>query len=337
MRASVRRLVGRPAGPDDVVVGRIRGRTDDLIEELAPLEPRTSAVINRLSASRWQRLRHRVVTTGDGRTVAVVTYKRLCFDVWTAAVYLADPSAAEVVAGLIDRSPARTVTGAAVDVVPLADHLQRRRGSVLVPRFVAPHPVDGIAGPADERTRLASPADLDALVELYRRYELVPVPTVWQLRSYLRRTLASETVIVAVEDDTIVGAGMLESLTQQFLTLSDLVVHPDHRRQGVSARLLERTGAVAVSHGVGVAASLAPSNPMSFEHERVVRSSDLEAHHCSVSLRERWRGQARLRRLVGRVGRIDRGSVEVFRDPTDPSRPVADAGISPARARKRTR
>ena len=103
-------------------VERIR-RADvgDVAAALAADEPRTSVVLCRLRG-RWPD-RTFVVRGVDGSLACVVALRWLSVDVWTVAVYLADPLAAPLAARLVDRSPARSLTGTAADVDPLLPFL----------------------------------------------------------------------------------------------------------------------------------------------------------------------------------------------------------------------
>ncbi len=165
---------------------------------------------------------------------------------------------------------------------------------------------------------VADLADLDALVEIYRTYELATFPTVWQLRSHLRAALVDDVVVVAVDETGIVGAGELTNWTKRYVTLTNLVVDPRFRGRGLSWEIIMRTGQVAGDAGVGVVMALAPTNPMSFAHSRVTRSSESNEHQLSVALADRWPGQARLRARLSGLGPIEPRSAEPFRDYGDP-------------------
>jgi N-acetylglutamate synthase-like GNAT family acetyltransferase len=282
------------------MIRKIRHDAGSVARWLESDEPRTSPLICGLLQYPERRNRRAwTVLDRSGATAAVLVMVRQCFDYWTAHVYLADPSAAPAVAGLLDRSPAIAVMGAADDVRPLAE-LVTRAYDVTVSRWaVVPHPVEGILGPPTDRTRVATMADLPALVDLYASYEYVQVPTRWQLRGYLLRLLRRHLVIVCEVDASIVGATAFDGQTNSFVVINDMTVLPDYREAGIGWELTKHAQAIAVERGVGASLVLASSNPMSSSDERVEWSSD---RYYTLPMRRarRFKGQTRLRRLYRR-------------------------------------
>ena len=299
-----------------------RAGVDAVATALATDEPRTSVVLCRLRG-RWPD-RTWVVRDAVGSIAGVVSLRWLSLDVWTVTVYLADPRAAALAAQLVDRSPARSLTGTAADVDPLLPFLTRARTQMSFPLLVARAPVAGILDDPDGGTRLADRHDLAALVELHRCDEIAPVRTAWQLRWYLWRLLRTTTVVVHVEDDRLVGSAVAQRVAGEFLVIDNVFVHPDARRHGVAWELGKRLLAIATEHQVGATGALAPTNPMEFPRDRVSYSREEDStHHRLVSLAatRRFRGHGRLRRRYESIQPIASvtADVDLFRDPSDPA------------------
>lgn len=91
------------------------------------------------------------------------------------------------------------------------------------------------------RIRRARSFDLNEIAELWQDCGLVPSPR--GFRNEMERMLirSPELFLVAVDagsDGAIVGA-LLGSFDGRIATVSRLATHPDHRRQGVAAALVE--------------------------------------------------------------------------------------------------
>ena len=181
-----------------------------------------------------------IVEDDERRPTAAVIVVRPTFDRWYAMVLLLDQRAATEVSALVDRSPAWSVNGAAPDIAPLIPLLQRRRFVDVRPWVVTAYPIEVTEVP-DDVTRLASRADLDALVELYSTFEFVGGLTTWQLRTMLRHLLDRHYVIVVEwpgDDARFAGAVAITTRTRQYGVLDLLTVVPDHRGAGWSWALV---------------------------------------------------------------------------------------------------
>lgn len=308
--------VERPPAAGRYVVRRAR-HTVDLAAALAAHEPRTTAALVDVHASGLRPWRCRAWTVDrDGALAGAVVVQRSGFDRWHANAFLADPGAAPTVARVVDRSPAWSVSGPGSDVGPLLDHLARRRGLSAMPWVVAGPPVRLTTLPeTDERVRLAQPGDLAALVGLYRGFELASETTVWQVRGTLRRVLRHHHMLVAEEDGRMVGALVVSGPTTRYFVADALTVLPEQRSRGIGWTLGARAQLMANDRGVGITAAIASSNAMSFADADLGPESwaavGLHAPH-------RFRGQGKLRRLYGRIGRrVGRARV-VLRDDAGP-------------------
>ena len=149
----------------------------------------------------------------------------------------------------------------------------------------------------DDVTRLATRADLDALVELYSTFEFVGGLTAWQLRTMLRHLLDRHYVIVVEwpgDDARFAGAVAITTRTRRYGVLDLLTVVPDHRGAGWSWALVAHAQSIGNALGIAGIAALAGSNPM-----------DLDAHVA--------------RRPVRRGGT---GAETTVPRPTSPTRPL---------------
>lgn len=185
-----------------------------------------------------------------------------------------------------------------------------------MPWVVADPPVRLTTLPeTDERVRLAQRGDLAALVGLYRGFELASETTVWQVRGTLRRVLRHHHMLVAEEDGRMVGALVVSGPTTRYFVADALTVLPEQRSRGIGWTLGARAQLMANDRGVGITAAIASSNAMSFADADLGPESwaavGLHAPH-------RFRGQGKLRRLYGRIGRrVGRARV-VLRDDAGP-------------------
>ena len=219
---------------------------------------------------------------------------------------------------VVDRSPAWSVIGPAPDIAPLIPLLERQRFVDVRPWVVTAYPIV-VTEVGDDITRLASSADLDALVELYSTFEFVGGLTAWQLRTMLRHLLDRHYVIVVDwpgDDSRLAGAVAITTRTRHYGVLDLLTVVPDHRGAGWSWALVAHAQSIGNALGIAGIAALAGSNPM-----------DLDAHvrddqYVAVELvpRRRFRGQGRLRGLYGRWQPLQPRSPIWFREPGDRSR-----------------
>jgi N-acetylglutamate synthase-like GNAT family acetyltransferase len=286
---------------DEVVSGaystrRIR-RDDDVVALLERNEPRATQALGEVldRGLRSRTCRAWIVEDGARRPAAAVVVARPTFDRWYAMVLLLDERAAAEVASLVDRSPAWSVNGAAPDIAPLVPLLKRQRSVDVRPWVVTAYPVEVTQVP-DDSTRLATKADLDALVELYSTFEFVGGLTAWQLRAMLRHVLDRHYIIVIGwpgDEARLAGALAITTRTRRYGVLDLLTVVPDHRGAGWSWALVAHAQSIGNELGLAGVAALAGSNPM-----------DLKDHlrddtYVAVELvpPRRFRGQGRLRKL----------------------------------------
>ena len=302
---------------------RVR-RDDQVVALLEGNEPRASQalgeVLDRGVQSRT--CRAWIVDDGEQRPVAAVVVVRPTFDRWYATVLLLDRRAAGDVAAIVDRSPAWSVNGAAPDIAPLVPRLRRRCYVDVRPWVVTAYPNE-VTDVPDASTRLASRADLDALVELYSEFEFVGGLTAWQLRAMLRHVLDRHYIIVIDrpgDEAGLAGALAITTRTRRYGVLDLLTVLPDHRGAGWSWALVAHAQSIGNVLGLAGIAALAGSNPM-----------DLEPHldddtYIAVELvpPRRFRGQGRLRNLYGRWQPLRPRAPIWFRDSGEPPAHEAD-------------
>ncbi len=216
-------------------VRRIRDATE-LLAVVEPLEPHSTLIAGPLTTRGLSRHNRAWLVEGaDGSPTAVVLVGRLCRDWWFAKPLLLREDAAQPLARIIDRSPARGVLGPAEHVGPLISHLRRAKRTRSVPWAWVRPPLPRPEVALDPRTRPATIADLDALVELYRSFSLDPIPQ-RQLAGVLARIFDSGMVVVGEEEGRLVAAMRAETRSRQYLYWGGLTVLPESRRPA----LLER-------------------------------------------------------------------------------------------------
>ena len=223
------------------------------------------------------------------------------------------------------------MTGFEEDIAPLEPHLRRLRETWVLPVVRADWPFpEGLAQtlaaelPVDPRTRIATLADLDSLVELYEQYELDDIPTRFQLRGSLRRAMTAGLPVVVLEiDGRIVGAQRMLSKTRRYVLWGDQTLLPEYRERGLARAFSGMTGQILLQYQRGHLATIAPSNPTRGRRlkERSpqlrgaigVDHSMLTAYLKTPVL---FRGQGRLRHALYRVGGSRRRRTPVrYRDP----------------------
>jgi N-acetylglutamate synthase-like GNAT family acetyltransferase len=304
-------------------IRRVR-RDDELVALFERHEPRSSQALGEvLDRGLWSRTcRAWIVEDHDRRPAAAVVAVRPTFDRWYAMVLLVDERAAAAAAALVDRSPAWSVNGAATDIAPLVPLLRRRRFVDVRPWVITTYPNE-VTDVPDDTTRLASRADLEALVELYSNFEFVGGLTAWQLRAMLRHVLDRHYIIVIPwpgDDARFAGALAITARTRRYGVLDLLTVVPDHRGAGWSWALAAHAQSIGNALGLAGIAALAGSNPM-----------DLGMHlgddrYVAVELAppRRFRGHGRLRDLYGRWQPLQPRAPILFREPDDRTGHEAD-------------
>jgi hypothetical protein len=298
--------------PSGLSLRMVRSRSDfdRLLGILEPLEPRATLLAALLLSGPGSGRRVYVVER-DGDVLAVAGLGRRCLDRWGAFCVTLDDAAAPIVARRIDRSPAREVIGFEQDLVPLVPHLGRARevwGAPVV-RSDWPYPDVHLGPPVDPRVRIAAADDIGALTELYAGYELDDIPTRFQLRRSLRRSLAASLPTVVLEvDGRLVGGVRMLCETRRYSYWGDQTVLPEYRGRGLSYAFAGLVSRTMIERERGYLSQIAPSNPSdrrAFVVEHFRGSVDPNAATTlTVRLRTpvRFRGQGRFRHLAARLG-----------------------------------
>ena len=286
-----------------------------LATDLAAYEPRTSEMLGELTSlglGPWRCRAWQVRV--DGRFAGALVLVRVAFDQWHGGALVLDRAAAAPLGDLIDRSPARSLSGTTRDLAPLRECARRAVGLAVLPWVVVEPPIQ-VVGEPDASTRMATTADLDALAQLYDGYELWSLTTRGQVRRALRQVLAHGFVMVAEDAGRLLGAAMFTARTPRYLVLDGLTVLPEHRRSGVAWALAARAQAIANALGAGATLALAATNPMPLES-----LAGAETWSALVLVpRQRFKGQGQLRRLYRRLAPRRLRQSTLVRDPSDPS------------------
>jgi hypothetical protein len=275
----------------------------DVVDVLTRYEPRSTQALGEILDRGLPSRTCRAWTVGGsapaGEPAAVVVEARATFDRWHAMVLLLEPSAAAAAAQLVDRGRSWTVHGAATDIGPLVPLLGRRRAVHVRPWVVTSVPNDVTTAP-DDGTRIATLADLEALVELYSGFEFAGTLTRWQLRPMLRHVLDHHYILV-VDDPRQPGqlcaALAITTRARRYGVIDLLTVVPDQRRSGWSWALIARAQEIGNGLGQAGVAALADSNPLDLDEHLG------DDHYVAVDLAppRRFRGHGRLRALYGRI------------------------------------
>lgn len=284
-----------------------------------PHEPAATMLVGPVMDHGLRRgVRAYVAEHDDGRPAGVLVVHRLLRDRWFAEpLLLDDGAAAPALAGVVDRSPAAYLQGTRRNAGPVLD-AARRGGRVTEMEFTAVRArkaaMEQIPPQVPEdASRLASPADLDALVELYRHYELDFATTVPRLRASLRAALAARRVLLVEQEGRIAGAYRADAMTRRYAFWSGMTVDPDFRGRGLGADLGLRSGAWTTYAGLGIIATRHPSNPVPPASPEgtapLLEGSPLELLSdvwVQARLRPRLRGLGRVHHALERVeGRIE--------------------------------
>jgi len=226
---------------------------DDLLPLTARFEPASCPVEwPLLERGLGRDMRGWVVETPAGALAGLVLLERLDVDRWVARPLLADPAAGAVAAARIAQSPAWAVLGTAPHVDPVVEHLDRVSRVQRRPFTAVDDPIR--LGPPDPRSRLASPADLPALVDLYEGYDTELWPTRTRVRRFLADTLESTFVVVAAEGRSLLGAYLCDARSRATLLWTGLVVVPEARHRGVRRALVDQALALTAACNLAYAA-----------------------------------------------------------------------------------
>lgn len=314
---------------------RVR-RTRDAREVIAlaePHEPRSTVLLDPVIERGIGRGVHAwVATLPGGRPGAVLVTFRLCRDRWFATPLVIDEAAAPAIARRVDRSPAYQLVGTAGNVAPVVKHL-RRAGTVVEMPYSAfradQETIEKLTLVLDDNTRMASPADLEELVAVYRDYELDFFTTEPRLRTHLRTALRGRRISVVEHDGRIVGAFRAEWMSRRFVHWGGLTVLPEYRGRQLAWPVSLRAMVFTAFGGCGLAFTQHPSNPMARSSAPIEAIVPPELHPVTdtwlqVRLRPRIRGLGRLHRALEQIeGRLTpraRPVVDPSRRQVDPTR-----------------
>lgn len=265
-----------------------------MLARLCELEPRSTLALAAWFTAHRSRDR-RLVRAGS--SCCVLTRREPL--VWLGYPVLCDPGDASALAEVIERTPVIGLDGQPEDIDPLLPHLERVGETTRFRRMVVPAQECGWE-PSAPGTRMATPVDIDSLVELFEGYEVRFVSGSRSRRRLLERSIASHAVIVHDRGDGIDGALLTGGLTPGYLVLEHARVAPDARGQGISWTLISKVVEIAQAYGVGLMGSMSHDNPMSPPEDR----GPIEAQ-VSVNLRlpDRVPAERSVRRLALRVSR----------------------------------
>lgn len=239
-------------------------RTRNASELLAitePLEPHATMLVGRLRDRTVGREDRAFLVEDVGESpLGVVLVTRLCFDRWYAKPLLLDDRAAPLVARAVDRSRARGLFGPEEHVGPLVPFLSRAGRVRTMPWAWVPPPLPPPESALDPRTRLATRADFGALVDLYRTFDLDPVPP-RRVAGVLARVLDRHMIVVAEEQGRLVAAMRAETRSRRYLYWGGLTVRPESRNRSLARAVILRTHAVSRDCGLGYMVVRATARP----------------------------------------------------------------------------
>jgi GNAT superfamily N-acetyltransferase len=241
------------------------------------------------------------IVGAPGEECGAATLVRVRPELWVASAVAFGPEAVPVLADLVRAEPVRRLVGTADHILPIA----ARWGGEAAARL--PLALGDDHGPPslDPRTRLARIEDVDAVVRLYRRFELEFLPLT-DLRRLVDRLVRSQRVVVADIDGGIVGVVRCEARTRRWDWWSGLSVIPEHRGTGLGRALENRAWALTVAAGRRSAGAVADINPVPLQ-ATVGRGTDwvevaVPAARPSTVPRV-WAGARRRRRKLMRAAR----------------------------------
>lgn len=245
---------------------RVRPAADahEVIEFATPMEPAATRCVAEVRRYGLTPTNRAVVVEDEGRVVAALVINRRCRGRWNALPVLAepDPDVAALVAAEVDRSPAGSVVGGGAHVTPLLAQLRRPARATTVPFHGSNIPPPDVDGVRDDRMRLATMDDLDALVTLYTDFEQQDIPTKPRLRRFLAAALRDLPVVVAEIDGRIVGALRCDWLTDDYAFWWAQTVRPEYRGLGLGNALLFSAMAHSGAQGLKVCGVVGATNPI---------------------------------------------------------------------------
>ena len=290
------------------------GRSDlaTVLSTLEPFEPRTTHIIGWVLDRGFDRRVTRLwlVDEPNGDVAGLLVVARQSAERWCAWPYLRDPDAAPVLAPVVEASMAWWIEGPDQDVAPIRPLLHRaihRRLKTLP--HIAMAPAAPLA-PPPEHAGLATAADLDELVRLYRHYELPLAGTRRGLRRVILDRLQRSLVVVARLDGRIVGALWVEVRSRHYWIATAVTVLPEYRGRGVAWDLANRALAICEAAGVGIVGVIAETNPIG---PREPADAIGSWRYLTLVPPRRFRGHARLRRMWERLDAISPRTPEYVR------------------------
>jgi hypothetical protein len=253
-------------------------------------------------------LKVKVVTVGPRDRSACILV-RDAPGYWSGYPVLADPTDAPELARAIDRSCAVRLHGWSEMVQPVGRLLERGGSPPLLLDMVA-FPFQEVEdfGEPDETTRMATPFDVDRLVELFDGYEISLGRTTAALRRILDDAVRRMWVVTSLDGDDIVGAMLINGFTPKYVVWGHMSVAPHARGQGRSWSMILRVGQLQRGYGLGFVGVTADTNPMKTPptYPDVVDEGTFMG--LDLSLPDRVPGERAARKVVWRVDRKVRRS-----------------------------
>lgn len=305
-----------------------------LIDALDEHQP-TSVPLLTLATSVGLGRRLRVATVRCGQSpAAVVAHHHIGPLRWEALVFVVDddPECLDLLATAIDRGPATVVAGFESHCRLLAPRLDRLEGSAEVRDVLTIEPGFGFVGP-DPAVRWAVADDIDALVDLYWRSGGHGFVFRRQVAAWMRRCVDNGEILVhqGPGDASIAGFGQV-TLASRYGHIAELVVAPDHRRQGIGLAIVSHMAALAIERGLGGIGIFASTNPVPIPAD--LFHDDpwwLMRLHPPGRARVTRRGRRAVTALLDR--RVPRPDDAVFRPPDRSTGPADAASLDRWRRR----
>jgi hypothetical protein len=292
---------------------------DELHRRIGELQPRSTPMLGAafLDGLRGRRARADLFEFADGTLAAAVVRYRWTIGRVTAYPLLLDPDVATSVGDFLQRSSVTDLAGLDRDTNPLRAHLARwRGGSTTTPASLPPGFI--WADPPDD-VRTATLDDLDTLVDVFWRHSPHAYPNKWLLRRRLRRSIDQLVLVVEAGSPPVTaGFAVLDSSTPEYDYWAQVVIVPEHRREGLSWDLVAAGASRSASRHAGALVFVVDTNPMTLPDDA---TADEGWNYIVLSPPRRIRGEVRFRRLVDTVlalpdrNSIDDAAVHVFRTP----------------------
>lgn len=275
-------------------------RAWEAVALLEPHEPASSLMLAPiLEGGLTRTLRCWLAESPDGRPAGLLVTGRYFPGRWFCRPLVIDSGAALPLARIASHAPESAMHGPAEHVEPLLPHLGLDV-AMSEPFLRLPRGAYDQRHAHDARVRVAETSDLESLVDLYGGYELEWIPPLrrWgMLRTMLRRRM----ILVAEEDERIVGAYRLFASTRRWAWWDDVVVRPEARGRGLAWALVHRGARETARSGRRWMSATHPDSVLAFPPEMNAESSDWLI--VGLARGPRFRGEARLREAADRVER----------------------------------